>query len=620
MQNLGRHFGRLSLVLLLAASLAGCRDYTLRDAGNSLEEKTYADRDLKLSAADYNKILAPNAPVAKSKRGGAPDLMPVVADEQRNILPQPLVSVTVNQDVPLRDVFYELAKQAQVDIEMDPDITGSVIFTAYNRPFDQVVQRLSELSGLRYKYVDGVLRVERDLPYMKIYRVDYSGLTRQFDSQIQSSTGVDASAIGASGGSSGQNGSKSTIATKTVSDFWKELEGNMTQILQIGRFQQKKDNKSAAPLTTPNAIPAVTTEQLAGTGAPAAAAQPAAPVPQAAPVAAGQEKEEELKGDSQNDPYYSVNRQAGLISVFASDVQHKKVAEYLAQLRKSMNTQVLIEAKVLEVSLSNEYILGINWNQFLAGDLVLNANLANPNFIQDQVALNAGTSGNIFNIGIQGDDISVLLNALSRYGTTRALSSPRITVMNNQSALLNVSENQVFFDLDITVTPSTIGGPGQTTINSQIRSVPVGLIVNVHPTVDMETNEITMNLRPSITRIAGQVEDPAIAFLSGAPAGATNNIPILAVRELDSVVQMRSGETIIMGGLMQDSNESVNTGVPVVSEIPVVGALFRGTQDRTRKTELVILLKATAVTPKPGKVDKELYNKLGADRRPLDIN
>lgn len=620
MQNLGRHFGSLCLVLLVALSLAGCRDYTLRDAGKSTEEKTYADRELNLSSTDYKKALAPKAVPSKGGRGGAPDLMPVVAEEQRNILPQPLVSVTVNQDVPLRDIFYELAKQAQVDIEMDPDITGSVIFTAYNRPFDQVVQRLAEISGLRYKYEDGVLRVERDLAYMKTYRVDYSGLTRNFDSEIKSSTGVDASAIGASGGGGGQNGSKSTIVTKTISDFWKELEGNMSQILQIGRYQQKQDNKSAAALTTPNAIPAVTTEQLASTGAPAAPAQPAAVAPQAPAAPAQPEKELGDGASAFGDPYYSVNRQAGLITVFASDAQHKKVAEYLAELRKSMNTQILIEAKVLEVELTNEYILGINWNQFLAGDLVLNANLGNPNFLSDQVSLNAGPSGNIFNIGIQGDDISVLVNALSRFGTTRALSSPRITVMNNQSALLNVSENQVFFDLDITVTPSTIGGPGQTTINSQIRSVPVGLIVNVHPTVDMDTNEITMNLRPSITRIAGQVDDPAIAFLSGAPAGATNSIPILAVRELDSVVQLKSGETIIMGGLMQDSNESTQTGVPVISEIPLVGALFRGTQDRTRKTELVILLKGTVFTPKPDQTDRELYKKFSVDRHPIAVD
>ena len=620
MQHSGFRFGRLALILLavtaLSGTLQGCRDYTLRDFGKSAEENSYQDRDLHLNSSDYNKVLAPNAVPGHADRGSAPRLMPVVADEQRgSVLPQPLVSVTVNQDVPLRDIFYELAKQAQVDIEMDPEITGSTIFTAYNRPFDQVVSRLSELAGLRYSYEDGVLKIKRDLPYMKTYRVDYSSLTRDYNSEIKANTGVDASSIGASGGSGGQNGSKSTINTKTSTDFWKELEGNMTQILQIGRYAQAQDNQTAAPLTTPSAIPAVTTQQLAATGAPAAPAQPTPVAPQA-PVKP-KEQAELKSGGGNGDPYYSINRQAGLISVFASDAQHKKITEYLHQLRLSMNTQILIEAKVLEVQLSDEYNLGINWDNFVKGDLVLNADLSNPGFLTNSAAAGA----NVFNIGINGNDGSVILNALSRYGTVRSLSSPRVTVMNNQSALLNVSENQVFFDIDITVQPPTgLASVGLTTINSQIKSVPVGLIINVQPTVDMDSNEITMNLRPSVTKITSYVDDPAVAFLTGAPKGAKNSIPVLAVRELDSVVQMKSGETMIMGGLMQDGNTSVQTGVPLLSKIPGIGVLFRSTQDQTRKTELVIMLKATVMKPKPDAADRELYRKLGADRHPIAVD
>ncbi|HEY1096999.1 MAG TPA: secretin N-terminal domain-containing protein, partial [Alphaproteobacteria bacterium] len=522
-----------------------------------------------------------------------------------------LVSVTVNQDVPIRDIFYELAKQAQVDLELDPDITGSAIFTAYNRPFDQVVQRLSEIAGLRYTFENNVLRVERDLPYMKVYRVDYMGLTRKFTSEIKANTAVDASAIGASGGGGGQNGSKSSINTEVAADFWKEMETNLSQLLETGRYQERQDAKTAAPLTTPNAIPAVTTEQLAATGAPAAGAQPSAPVA----TSTEPEKEEELKGSGGlGDPYFAINKQAGLINVFASAKQHKQVADYLRELRLATNTQVLIEAKVLEVALTNEYSMGIDWEQFVSGDLILNSTLSNPNFSVNP------TTGQGFNIGVSGNDFRVVLDALSRFGTTRTLSSPRVTVMNNQTALLNVSENRVFFDLDVTVQAATgLGTISTTTVNSQIKSVPEGIIINVHPTVDLDTNEVTMNVRPSITKITGQVEDPAVAYVAG-DTGLVNNIPIIAVRELDSVVQMRSGETIVMGGLMQDAVQGEQTGVPVLSEIPGIGALFRNQTDSTKKTELVILLKATVMTPKPGQVDKELYKKFGGDRRPFAMN
>jgi MSHA biogenesis protein MshL len=608
------HTLRCLLIASLLLSVAGCRNYTWQDAEKSAEEKSYSDRDLKLSSEDYNKALAPVPVPEKASRGSALNLAPVVAEDQRDILPQPLVSVTVNQDVPIRDIFYELAKQAQVDLELDPDIRGSVIFTAYNRPFDSVVARLAEISGLRYKFENNVLRVEIDRPYMKVYRIDYMGMTRKVTSEIKSNTGVDASAIGASGGAgAGQNGSKSTITTDAGADFWKEVQTNLQQLLEVGRYEQRQSAKTAAPLTTPNAIPAVTTEQLASTGA-APAAQPSAPVPTGEAA-----KEEELKSSGGlGDPYFAINKQAGLINVFASEKQHKQVASYLKELRQSSNTQVLIEAKVLEVLLNNEYAMGIDWNQFIAGDLVLNAQFTSPNFL-----INPVTGGQAFNIGVNGNDFRLVMSALSRFGTARTLSSPRLTVMNNQSALLNVSENRVFFNLDITVQESGgINAISNTTINSEIKSVPEGIIINVHPTVDPDTNRVTMNLRPSVTRVVGQVADPSVAFVT-AQAGITditNNIPVVAVREMDSVVQMQSGETIIMGGLMQDSNQSSQTGVPVLGEIPVVGALFRNQGDMTKKTELVIMIKATVITPRPDETDKKIYKTFGADRRPIAMN
>jgi MSHA biogenesis protein MshL len=607
---------RTLLIVALIVSVTGCRNYNWRDSSKSLEEKSFIDRDMNLSSDDYEKALAPRPlPVKNKSTSSTPDLAPIVAEDQRDILPQPLVSVTVNQDVPLRDIFYELAKQAQIDVELDPDITGSVIFTAYNRPFDQVVDRLSEMAGLRYTFEGNVLHVERDLPFMKIYHLDYLGLTRSFTSEIKASTTVDSSAIGASGGGGGQNGSKSTITTTAAANFWKDVEGNISQLLEVGRYQQSQGQKTAVPLTTPNAIPALTTEQLAATGGVAPSAQPMAPVP-----TGSTEKEEELSSGGLGDPYYSINQQAGLVSIFASDKQHKKVAEYLTALRKSVNTQILIEAKVLEVNLRNEYTMGINWSEALSGDLVLNANLSNQNFLTNQVVTDP-TKGNsqFFNLGIQGDDINVLINALSRYGTTRALSSPRVTVMNNQSALLNVSENKVFFNIDITVQPGTVNSAALTTINSEIKSVPEGLIINVHPTVDMDTNEITMNIRPSITKVVGQVADPGVAYVAG-DTGIVNNIPIIAVRELDSIVQMKSGETIVMGGLMQNKNDSSQSGVPVLSEIPFAGALFRGQSDLSNKTELVILLKGTVVTPKADAVDKEMMKTFSGDRRPAQVD
>jgi MSHA biogenesis protein MshL len=148
--------------------------------------------------------------------------------------------------------------------------------------------------------------------------------------------------------------------------------------------------------------------------------------------------------------------------------------------------------------------------------------------------------------------------------------------------------------------------------------VPEGIIITVHPSVDLDTNQITMNLRPSITRVIRTVSDPGALIISG--GDVENLVPELSVREMDSIVRMHSGATIIMGGLMQDRTDSVQQGVPVLDEAPIIGPLFRSQRDGIRKTEMVILLRAVVVdTPKPDQTDKELYKELSADRRPFSL-
>jgi general secretion pathway protein D len=213
------------------------------------------------------------------------------------------------------------------------------------------------------------------------------------------------------------------------------------------------------------------------------------------------------------------------------------------------------------------------------------------------------------------------------FGATRILSSPRLTVLNNQTAVLKVARNEVYFltQAQFPTTVSTSGVPvsGTPVFSSTPRTVPVGLVMTVQPSIDRERERVTMTLRPTISRVVSRVNDPSIG-LNAAQAGVSNpvqsQIPVLAVREMDSVLQLRSGEVGVMGGLMQDSSENTDQGVPPFDSIPVIGNLAKSRDNAGKTSELVILLRATILdNAPPDRADADLYRRYNNDPRPLPM-
>lgn len=589
----------LACVAVLSLSLTACTAQDKEEMSYKFDNIMKQDRAVDYDRDDYRRALAPR-PLAEQSAtaGGVPDFAPVIAETPDDILPQPLVSISVNQTIPLRDILFELAEQADVDLELDPNIRGSIIFTARERPFDQVVDRICNLASLRYTYDDNVLRVELDESYNKTYHVDYLSMIREFNSDVQSSISV-------LSGDGANSGSTNSIKSTNSNDLWAELETNITQIL-TNSGRAKGLAQTTRNIAMPDAIPTVTTAQLLQ--------NPSGNVSVAGSPGEGVFNEEDAATEAEQDSgeveSYSINKQAGLVSVYANQKQHKLIKKYLDQMRAALTTQVLIEAKILEVSLDDEFSAGIDWETLFSGDLSISSGFPRVDFTQ-------AASGSA-TVGITGSDFNLLADFVQRFGNVHTLSSPRLTVMNNQSALLNVAENQVFFELDISRTPSTVVGvPDTIEVDSEIRNVPEGVIISVHPSIDMQTSEITLNLRPSITRVIDTVQEPAAASL-----GVDNFVPVLAVRELDSIVKMKSNEIIVMGGLMQDQSQGVQTGVPILSELPgALGGLFRNQRDQIKKTEMVILLRATIINngPRPDSVDKDMFDKFSGDRRPFPL-
>ena len=668
-----KSFLKKSLVSLIALSFA------LPAGGCDLAENHLKiDRTTNSEVQDFRDSLAARelafADDPNAAGEGVPEMQPYVSDNAQNQKSMPLVSVSVNQTIPLREALFELAKQANYDVQLDPRIKGSVIYTARNKPFDVVIDQLCEIAGLRYKIEDDNMRVELDTPYTKSYKIDYISFIRGNKSNIK--TEVSVSSDSSSGA---KTGSGFQIDSTTESNFWGELDANIKQILasnsQANYLRTDEDPQITLTTTNPDLPPAppidesalsegasrvspqagVETDYVSSpvslpsnnqpapvtpatpvTPAPAgepttvSPATPVAPAPlgTTAPVAPAQEavlRVESLPtapaGTATGSnvvtftPAYSINKQAGIVSVYANERLHRQIESYMQDLRRATSSQVLVEAKVLEVRLNDEYVSGINWQTIAGavGDFGIDLNLPTPD-------MNPTSGANIFQIGLDGNDMGVLVEQLSRFGTVHALASPRLMVINNQPAVLSVAKNTVYFELDVTQTPATaVGVPPTTTIDTEIKTVPEGVLINVLPSIDLERNQVSMQVRPTVTRIDSFKEDPGIAFLG---AGITSQIPELNVQEIDSVIKLKSGQAMVMGGLLEDRAASEQNGVPVLSETPIFGGLFRSQSDKIKKTELVIFLKATIIKDEDTSVtntDRELYRTYSQDRRPTKM-
>ncbi len=563
-----------------------------------------ADREGSLEVQDYKDALASRVtePVDSSASSGSidiPALQPYIASGSNEMKSMPLVSLAVNQSVPLKDILFELAKQAEYDLELDPNIRGSIIFTAKNRPFDQVVARIADIAGLRYKFEDDILRVEVDNPYNELYKIDYLSYMRSTSGGIRNNVNV-VSGDGADTGSEFEATSESEI------DFWGELETNLNQLVggqSTGALKTSRDPRITVAEQNPN-VESTSGEVVEATLNVEQIEEP-------------DDNNSSRRGaENESSSTFTINKQAGLISVFATEREHAQVRKYLAEVKKAVTSQVQIEAKILQVELNDQYQTGIDWSAvgLFSGELA---------FDFDTPSASTPSSG--FTLGYTGDDVTALIDALSTFGQVKALASPRVTVLNNQAAVMNVATNVVFFDVEVDTSTETDGGvtTRDTDVDAEIRNVPEGVLVNVQPSINSDTRQISMALRPTITRVQDRVENPALIF-AAAQAGITltedSEVPQLNVQEIDTIIKVNSGQPVVLGGLLQDRIDTTENAVPVLGEVPIFGHAFKNHNDTISKVELVIFLKATILDSPSESIhntDKDLYRKFSGDRRPF---
>jgi MSHA type pilus biogenesis protein MshL len=284
------------------------------------------------------------------------------------------------------------------------------------------------------------------------------------------------------------------------------------------------------------------------------------------------ELEEGIRALLSTDGTFSLNETAALLQVTDRTSRLDLIEQYVETVMLRSLRQVQIEARVIEVELRDEFSAGVNW-QVLLGDLTDSVRITQ--------SLAPATSG-AFTLALNVGDFSALLNAFATQGKVNVLSSPRVTAMNNEPAVMRIGTQDVFFTTTTQVNPDT-GQILQTTVTPQ--SITEGVVLSVTSQVSAD-GVINMSINPSITERTGV-----------ATSRLGDTVPIISVREADTIVRVREGETIVIAGLMQDRNTTDNTKVPVLGDIPVIGHAFKSTSTRRTKTDLVILLTPTVMGP-----------------------
>jgi MSHA type pilus biogenesis protein MshL len=279
-----------------------------------------------------------------------------------------------------------------------------------------------------------------------------------------------------------------------------------------------------------------------------------------------------------------MDKQGGNILVTDFPRSLDRIATFLEVVEGSVQRQVLIEARLIEVTLTGEFRFGINWSAVArAGAL---AGGTSSGMIFSQALAPANTTD--FQIGVTSTDFNALVNILSSQGEVNVLSSPRLTTLNNQTAVLRSATDDVFFVTETERVPGTSGGFNSFTTVTP-RTVTVGVVLSITPQISSD-GSVILHVRPTVSR-----SDKTATITVD---NTTISVPILDVREADVVVRAEEGQVVIIGGLIDERQTDEERKVPFLGDLPGIGRLFRQTVQKRDKTELVVLLRPSVMVGK----------------------
>ncbi len=433
-------------------------------------------------------------------------------------------------ELPLSALFDGIAEQLSISWHSNEPLNTLVTWQLPEQSAKVVLDQIAEKYNLLWAFENDVLTVQGPSPFAAFYPVDYLNLERAFNSRVGLATEVGTMrGVESSGIGGAANSSSTTIDNLSKQQFWQSLVDDLAIWLP----------------------------------------------------------------DEANGTRWTVNRDVGVVSLFAPPNAHKRLKDYLAGVTATSQRQVLIEASVVEVLLSDDFEAGIDW-QWLAKNLdgfsAIQQLQGLATLTEDSVGRLPTPTGLVsFSQQFGKGNFSATFKLLEKFGDARIVSRPQILAMNNQPAVLKVVDNRVYFTVNVERLQSTDSTERLT--ETQIHTVPVGLVMNVTPQISAD-NTVMLNVRPSLSRILGFVNDPNPDLNS---ANVTNGVPEIQVREMESVLRVPSGSIAVIGGLMQSVQDDRDEQLPGFSTLPGVGSLF-GKQTRKRqRTELFIVIKPTVL-------------------------
>ena len=464
---------------------------------------------------------------------------------------EPRFDIEVNR-VYARSFFLSLVKDTPYNMMVHPDVKGLITLNLKDVTINEVMRMVYDIYGYEYEQSAAGYIVHPNKLQSRIYRVNYLNVKRQGQSETRVSSGQPSERSNSSSSDDSNNTtssssqstlSASNIKTESNSDFWYELK--------------------------------MATESIVGGG----------------------------EGRS-----VVVSPQSGLIVVRAYPGELRKVQQYLQSAELIMQRQVILEAKVLEVELNDGYQQGINWSSLsdsgntLTGQTGGGTLLSSPNGLSgiggntgnldpnnfSQVAGNAVSAfGGMFTLAVNSGNFKAFFEFLETQGNLQVLSSPRVSTVNNQKAVIKVGSDE-FFVTDISTT-TTSGVATTTTPDVTLTPFFSGISLDVTPQID-ESGSVILHIHPIISEVMDQEKTIAVS-------GQVLSLPLAfsQVRESDSIVHAKNGQIIVIGGLMKNKIVEKEAATPILSAIPLLGELFKHKQEESVKSELVILLRPIVI-------------------------
>ncbi len=488
----------------------------------------------------------------------------------------PTYSVVVHE-VPVKELLLALARDTKENIDIHPGLQGLVSLNAVDETLPSILDRVAKQVNMRYRVEGKTIVVGPDTPYFKTYKVNYVNMTRDTASNIAVSGQISGGGGGGLTVASGGTSSTSVITT-SKNNFWEVLSENLHSLLKSTRAlaQSAEDRQAQA-----EAARAAREERLAQAEAVARAGQNATSLFDKVFGSSSSTAVTDIKQD------IVVNQVAGTVSVMATERQHQLVQQYLDAIGSSAQRQVLIEATIAEVSLSDQYQAGVDWSKLTIGaGLGVTQVLSSASIIGGAPAAGLTLS---YLSNTNGNGVSATVKLLEQFGKTRVLSSPMLMAMNNQTALLKVVDNVVYFQIQSQISQGTVNTGNLQSVTTTPQTVAVGFIMSMTPQVN-ENGVVSLSVRPTITRVEKFVPDPNPVLTT-----TQNLVPQITVREMESVLQLVSGQTAVLGGLITDDIQRNTAQVPGLGNIPRLGEAFQYRNDTVVKSELVIFIRPTLV-------------------------